>query len=240
MKSLAIIPARAGSKRLPNKNKKLLNGMPLIQYTIDAVLKSKIFDKIILSSNDFDIIAIGNHNPKITTEIRHESLSGDNVKVIDLVHSIIRREDINRNYDIVGLFLPTCPFRTAKHINEAMTLLKEDIFSVVSVTEMHDPVQLSLTFDDENTIDTNVFFETSPLISGETRSQDFQKYYRVNGGIYLSWIEKLIKKDNFFQGEVKAYLMDQYDSVDIDNDIDHKWAEFLMENNYVTLEENNC
>ena len=237
MKSLAIIPARAGSKRLPKKNKLHLDNKPLIMYTIDAVLKSNMFDKIILSTNDSDIIQIGKKIKGITAEDRDEELSGDFVKVIDLVYKIINRDDIKNNYDKVGLFLPTCPFRDAKHIIDAVKLLRPDDYSVVSVTEMNDPVQLCVSINQNNVINSNIFFNPSPLVTGNTRSQDFQTYHRVNGGIYFGWIDKLLAKENFFQGKVKAYVMDRLDSIDIDNKLDFEWAEYLIKNEYVKIGE---
>lgn len=235
MKNLAIVPARGGSKRLPGKNKAILGGKPLVQHTLDAVLNSGVFDTVILSSDDQDILDIGASIEGVTPEKRDASLAGDKVKVIDLIKQIADRPGYAEQYAKIGLFLPTCPFRTAKHISEGYKLLSEDDFSVVSVCEMGDPVQLTLTIDEEQVMNPEALLSPSPLVTGHTRSQDFQTYYRVNGGFYIAWLEKFRQVDNFFQGRVKAYVMERINSADIDNQIDMDWASHLLEHNHISL-----
>ena len=232
-KGIAIIPARGGSKRLPRKNIRLLNGKPLIYYTLEAVKQSKLFSKIILSSDDVEILELGSKVDGITIEKRDKSLAEDNVKVIDLVKKIASRE-VN-HFDYIGLFLPTCPFRTSKHIVDGFKLLTRADFSVVSTTEMQDPIQLSMTIGNNNIANPEAILNPSPLVTGNTRSQDFEKYYRVNGGFYISWLDKFVEKDNFFQGPIKALQMSNLHSVDIDYELDFKWAEYLLKNKYITL-----
>ncbi len=235
MGNIAIIPARGGSKRLASKNIKPLNGKPLLHYTLEAVLRSNRFEKIILSSDDDLILDVGSKITGLTLEKRDASLAGDKVKVIDVIKNIASREGYADKYEKIGLFLPTCPFRTAKHIQEGIALLTKDDFSVVSVTEMQDPVQLSLSLDQNNTANLEALVKPSPLVTGQTRSQDFEKLHRVNGGFYISWINKFIEKDNFFQGTVKGYEMDQLHSVDIDYPLDLEWAEYLLKNDHVKI-----
>lgn len=233
MSNIAIIPARGGSKRFEKKNIQLLNGKPLVQYTLEAVSNSGSFETIILSSDDDDILAIAENVKGITPEKRDPDLAGDKVKVIDLVKQIAKREGYSEKYDLIGLFLPTCPFRTSKHINEGINMLKREDFSVVSATEMKDPIQLSITINNNNIINPEAVLSPSPLVTGETRSQDFETMYRVNGGFYISWIDQFINKGNFFQGQVKGYIMDQLSSVDIDYQLDFEWAEYLLKNGHI-------
>lgn len=232
-KGIAVIPARGGSKRLPRKNIRLLDGKPLIHYTLEAVKESKLFSKIILSSDDDEILKIGSKVDGISIEKREKSLAEDNVKVIDLVKKIADRE-VN-NFDYIGLFLPTCPFRTSKHIVEGFELLSESDFSVISTTEMQDPIQLSMTIGNNDIANPEAVLNPSPLVTGDTRSQNFDKYYRVNGGFYISWLEKFIDKENFFQGIIKAYKMSNLHSVDIDYELDFEWAEYLLKNKHIQL-----
>lgn len=236
MNNLAIVPARGGSKRLPGKNVKHLNGKPLIQYTLEAVSNSGVYNDIILSSDDDAILSIANNVKGVTAEKRPSRLAGDKSKVIELIKEIAERPGYDEKYDTISLFLPTCPFRTAQHIAEGYKLLEKDDFSVVSVCEMSDPIQLSLTIDEATTVmNPNAVLDPSPLITGNTRSQDFQKFYRVNGGFYIAWLKKFKGKENFFQGQVKSYVMSTMNSVDIDNQIDFDWAQFLLNNGYVTI-----
>ena len=77
--------------------------------------------------------------------------------------------------------------------------------------------------------------QTGAVVQAETRSQDFETIYRVNGGFYIAWLDKFFEKDNFFQGRVKAYVMDSLHSVDIDYQVDLEWAEFLLANHYISI-----
>ncbi len=233
--NIAIVPARGGSKRLKRKNLRLLNGKPLVQYTLEAVSKSGQFEKIILSSDDEDILAVAREVNNITPERRDDRFSGDTVKVIDLVQSIAHREDVRNTYSRIGLFLPTCPFRTAEDIRGGIKLLEEDDFSVVSIKEMEEPVQLTMTLGDDEVIDPEAILNPSPLVTGNTRSQDFQKIFRVNGGFYIAWLKKFHEKENFFQGRVKGYVMKSEYSVDIDYEINFQWAEYLLRSGLVNL-----
>ena len=95
-------------------------------------------------------------------------------------------------------------------------------------------MQLSLTLDEKTKIiNANAVLSPSPLVTGETRSQDFETYFRVNGGFYLSWMQKFRTKENFFQGQVKGYRMDKLHSVDIDHQIDLEYANMLLEKKYI-------
>ena len=236
--NLAIIPARGGSKRLPGKNVIELNGKPLIHYTLEAAVKSGCFDTIILSSDDDVILEVGALIDGVTPEKRPEEYSGDKVKVIDWIKAISDRPGYGDKYDKIALLLPTCPFRTAHNIREGMRLLTEEDLSVVSVCEMEDPVQLSMSIDEDGIADLGALINPSPLVTGHTRSQEFQTYYRVNGGFYIAWMNKFRQVDNFFQGRVKAYPMEKLNSVDIDYKINLEWAEYLLKNNHIKLEDN--
>ena len=122
MKRLALIPARGGSKRLPRKNLLSLGGKPLFKHTINAVVDSRCFETILFSSDDDDMLDIASHTKEVLVEKRIQSLATDTVKVIDLVKEITNKPDYDE-FDQIGLFLPTCPFRTAKHISDGIKLL---------------------------------------------------------------------------------------------------------------------
>ena len=234
MKNLAIIPARGGSKRLPRKNLLPVGGKPLIDYTLRAVVDSQYFETILFSSDDEEMLEYANKFKEISTEKRESRLAGDKVKVIALVKEIASRTDFD-DYDQVGLFLPTCPFRKAQHIIEAAALLENSDYSVVSVCPMVDPLQLSLTIDKtSNIINPNAILNPSPLVTGQTRSQDFETYYRVNGGLYIAWLDQFRKNDNFFQGIIKGYVMSELESIDIDYKHDLDIANLLLEKQYIT------
>lgn len=232
-KNLAVVPARGGSKRLEKKNIKLLDGKPLVQHTLEAVVKSGVFETVILSSDDEEILRVADKVEGVTPELRNPALAKDTTKVLELIVQIAERDGYDEQYDSLAYFLPTCPFRKAEHIRAGYELMSPDVDGVVSITTMEDPIQLSLSRDeDTHIIDPEAILSPSPLVTGQTRSQDFKTYYRPNGGFYASWIKSIRKNKNFFKGNVKGYLMDRLHSVDIDTDLDFKWAQYLIENGY--------
>ena len=137
-KFLAIIPARGGSKRLPRKNVLDLCGKPLIAYTIEAALKSKYIDKVIVSSDDEEILNISSNFGADIIK-RPIDLANDTATTIDAIKHTI---DNFENYDYIVLLQPTSPLRNEKHIDEAIELLeKKKADAVVSVCEMeHSPL----------------------------------------------------------------------------------------------------
>ncbi len=186
-KNLAIIPARGGSKRLPGKNIKEVNGKPLICYTIEAAIKSGCFDTILFSSDSEEILSVANEYKKITIDLRPDSLAGDKVKVIDAVCEIADRDEFQGKFDTISLLLPTCPFRRrATDIQNGFELLDRDIDSVISATNFDFPIRMSFEID-RDTQELQYIFDPSPLVTGNTRSQDHTPTYRPNGAFYISW-----------------------------------------------------
>ena len=221
---LAIIPARGGSKRLPRKNLLDLCGKPLIAWSIEAALKSKYISKVIVSSDDEEILNIAKEY-KADFIKRPDELASDTATTFDaLKHTL---ENVEK-YDYVVLLQPTSPLRTEKHIDEAIELLKEkNADAIISVCEMeHSPLW-------SNTLDENL--DMSNFLRDEVlnkRSQDLPKYYRLNGAIYICKTDKLLENKGFFLKEnIYAYKMNKKHSVDIDEEIDFIIAEKLMQHN---------
>lgn len=220
-KYLAIIPARGGSKRVPRKNVLDLCGKPLIAYTVEAALKSKYIDKVVVSSDDEEILQISKKFGAETIK-RPDILASDTATTFDAIKHAI---DSLEKYEYIVLLQPTSPLRNSKHIDEAIELLKEKKASaVVSVCEMEHSPLWSNTLDD--TLSMNNFLKDEVL---NKRSQDLEKYYRLNGAIYICKTELLLKEKSFFLKEnIFAYIMDRKSSVDIDEEIDFKMAEFFL------------
>ncbi|WP_321493257.1 acylneuraminate cytidylyltransferase family protein [uncultured Desulfobacter sp.] len=222
MKSnLAIIPARGGSKRLKNKNTKLLCDRPLIVYSLEAVIESNQFDSIIVTSDSDEILELCKEyaGDRIRLHKRPDHLATDTSTVLETVKVIADEEkNAGREYDVIGLFLPTAPLRTAKDVNEAMALLDENTDSIVSITNYEFPPQLGLIKDKNELL--CAYHESDPFRKEKTRSQDYEMIYRPNGAIYISWWEKFLTNKNFFKGTVGGYFMPREVSVDIDTEFD--------------------
>lgn len=231
-RALAVVPARGGSKRLPRKNVRKLCGKPLVAYTLEAAIESACFDKIMLNSDDEEILSIGGEYSEVDIEQRPARLAQDTTKVLELMCELADREDIKKEFDVITLLLPTCPFRRASHIREGYEQLVGDIDSIVSVTSYEFPPQLSIYKDEDSGLLTPVF-DPCPLITGDTRSQDQKPIFRPNGGFYMSWISKFAVNRNYFKGKVKGYAMDRLSSVDLDDITDFEYAEFLLQNKKV-------
>lgn len=221
---LAIIPARGGSKRLPRKNVLDLAGKPLIDWSIEAGLKSKYIDTIVVSSDDDEILDI---SIKFGATIikRPEELASDTATTFDAIKHAIENIEI---YDYIVLLQPTSPLRDEKHIDEAIELLEtKKADAIVSICEMDHSPLWSNTLPEDNNMSS---FLRDEILN--KRSQDLEKYYRLNGAIYICKTEKLLEEKSFFlKNNIFAYVMDRESSIDIDEEIDFKMAEFLIEEN---------
>lgn len=217
---LTIIPARGGSKRLPRKNILNLAGKPLIAWTIEAGLQSKYIDKVLVTSDDDEILKVSNDYGASTIK-RPMHLSQDNSTSFEAIsHAIENTEE----FDYIVLLQPTSPLRTSGHIDEAIQLIfQKNSDAIISVTEMeHSPLWAN-TLPENESMDYFLREEDK-----NKRSQDLETYYRLNGAIYISLTETLINTGSFFHKTgAYAYKMDNRSSIDIDNLIDFKFAEFL-------------
>jgi CMP-N-acetylneuraminic acid synthetase len=220
---LAIIPARGGSKRLPRKNLLDLNGKPLVAWSIEAGLNSKYMDKVVVTSDDADILTIAEDYGVLSIN-RPIELSSDTATTFDAVEHAI--ENI-KYYDYIVLLQPTSPLRTEWHIDKAIEfLINKEADAIVSVCEMDHSPLWSNTLDD--TLSMAEFLTKSIK---NKRSQDLDSYYRINGAIYICDTKKLLKEKGFFiENGIYAFKMDRETSIDIDNEIDFQLADLILKN----------
>ena len=218
---LAIIPARGGSKRLPRKNILDLCGKPLISWSIEAGLKSKYVDKVVVSSDDTEILNISNEF-KVQVIKRPNELASDTSTSFDAVKHAI---DNLESYEYILLLQPTSPLRNENHIDKAIEILEEkNADAVISVCEMNHNSVWSNTLDDSLSMEG---FISDNLLNN--RSQDLKKHYRLNGAIYLCKTDKLLKEKSFFlKKNIFAYVMNSNDSIDIDRKEDFELASLYL------------
>lgn len=218
---LAIIPARGGSKRLPRKNVLDLNGKPLITYSIEAGLKSKYIDKVIVTSDDDEILTISKEYGADIIQ-RPDALASDTATTFDAIKHTI---DNCEKYDYIILLQATSPLRDEKHIDEAIELLEsKEAGSVISVCEMDHSPLWSNTLNEGASMES--FLKEEVL---NKRSQDLESYFRLNGAIYICKTDKLLAEKSFFlKKDIYAYKMDKKSSIDIDEEIDFKMVELLL------------
>lgn len=208
MKSVAIVPARGGSKGIPDKNIIDVNGKPMIQYTIDAALSSKL-DKVVVSSDSDKILSISSALGADVVK-RPEALSTDNASTIDAVMHLL--ESLDDEYDVVMILQPTSPLRESSDIDKALDLFKDkDADSLVSVVQVpHNMTPASLMVKDGYGMLTH--YE-----SGEKcyRRQDKPVFYARNGAaIYITKTSKI--KEGILCGKIASYEMPFIRSFDVD------------------------
>lgn len=220
---LAIIPARAGSKRLPKKNTLSLHGKPLIHWSIEAAKKCTYINHIVVSSDDDAVLRIA-EELEVAFIKRPSKLSTDTASTFEAVEHTIKNIG---EYDYIILLQPTSPLRQAKHINEAILLLEEkNADAIVSVCKMeHNPLWSNEIPDDGN---MNNFLDKKHL---NKNSQDLKQYFRLNGAIYICKTSQLLKEKTFFiKDKIYSYLMTNETSIDIDEKLDFEIASLIMRN----------
>lgn len=225
MKRIAIIPARSGSKGLKDKNIKELNGKPLIAYSIEAAVESKMFDKVFVSTDSQKYADIAIQYGADASFLRSEENSSDTAGSWDVIREVISRfKEIGKVYDEVMLLQATSPLRTAYDIVKSIELLHEKKGNaVVSLTECdHSPIWCN-TLPEDKSMDKFDREEYKDL-----PRQMLPTFYRYNGAIYLVTAKELQNKEHMLEKGCYAYIMPQSRSIDIDTALDFMIAETIM------------
>lgn len=224
MNMLYIIPARGGSKGIPGKNIKLLNGKPLICYSIDVARELAGDEDICVSTDDLEIIKVVENYGLKTYFVRPAELATDVATTNDvLLHALNFFAKLGRNYDGVVLLQPTSPLRKGFQVSEALKIFNADIDMVVSVKLSH----AASAICSEN---RDGFLELE-FAKNVSRRQDMSTYYEYNGAIYIINVNSLKKFSMHGLPKKVKYIMPDIDSIDIDNMIDWRLSEMILANN---------
>ena len=221
--NVAIIPARGGSKRLPRKNIKLFNGKPLIAWSISTAIKSEIFDRIIVSTDDHEIAEISKNCGAEIPFIRPKSLSGDFTPTRDVVlHLIDWLNQKNFSVESICCIYATAPFISEKYLKQAQKKLElfEGNHYIFSATTFPFPIQRAIK------IDENGF---STMINPEhfnTRSQDLIETFHDAGQFYFAKKKTWLNNSSFFEGGIPI-ILPRWLVQDIDTMEDFKRAELM-------------
>ena len=221
---LIIIPARGGSKGVPGKNIKLLNQKPLIHYTIEAARKVFEDQYIYVSTDSTEVKSISEQTGLTVPFLRPEHLATDTANTRDvLLHALEQFTLINKQEpDVIILLQPTSPFRNESHIKEALAQYNSNLDMVVSVKETNaNPYYVLFEEDSKG-------FLTKSKKGNFTRRQDCPKVWEYNGAIYLINPNSIQKYSIGDFNKVIKYEMDEWSSHDIDNVLDWKIAEALI------------
>lgn len=223
---LAIIPARGGSKGIPNKNIIDLCGKPLIAYSILAAKASRYIDDIVVSTDSQEIEAVALEYGAAVPFLRPAELASDTAKTIDcMIYTIQKLAEQGKHYSYVVLLQPTQPIRKDGAIDQAIsTLLESSEDSLVSVTRVSEHPILMRTITKEGTLKSLL------PISSTVRRQDFPDVYRVNGSIYINRIDDSFNSSTSLNDNLLPFFMETEYSIDIDSYEDLKRAEIFIQN----------
>lgn len=220
MKKLCIIPARGGSKRIPNKNIKSFLGKPIICYSISAAIDSKLFDEIIVSTDSFEIRDLAISMGVSVPFMRSDKNSDDFATTSDVIEEVLDFYKVrNLCFDIVFCLYPTAPFVGPNDINKALDKLVLGGFdSVFPVTKFSYPPQRGLVFEEGRIKMKNPKYLKS-------RSQDLKSIYHDAGQYYGLNITKFLDSGKLFSSNSHGIIISELECQDIDTIEDWKFAE---------------
>ncbi len=223
---LAIIPARGGSKGIPRKNLIELNGKPLLAYTIEAAKGAKSISKVMLSSDDEDIISLSKSIGLYSSYRRPAKLATDESEVIESVIDLLQWIELHDSFipETIVLLQPTSPLRTAEDIDLAVGFyLSNGLQSLTSVHKMREH-----PYDCIRGIGQEWSYLTEYTRSSNRRQDYKESFYYINGSIYIASLDFIKENRSFVNSSTFMYEIDAEQGLEIDELPDLYWAEFLL------------
>lgn len=219
---LAIIPARGGSKGVPNKNIKPLGGSPLIEWTIRAAKSSQYINKVLVTTDSDKIGAVARDAGCHSVLERPPYLASDEARSVDVISNVL--ENFPDQYEWFVFLQPTSPFRTSQNIDDAFELmLKSKAQSCVSVVESSKSPEWMYWVDERS-------YSMSPILADRapSRRQDCRPAYALNGAIYICRTSVFQKSHKLVFDNSIPFIMTNFESLDIDTHDDFSLAEFKL------------
>lgn len=218
MHSVAIITARGGSKRIPKKNIKEFCGKPIIAYSIEAALKSRAFDEVMVSTDSEEIAEIAKEYGASVPFLRSEATSSDFATTADVIAEVLDSySQMGNEFDSFACIYPTAPFVTGKRLAEAAELL-QDADSVIAVVKYSFPPQRAFV------IQNGVVKYQYPQYE-KSRSQDLEPIYHDCGQFYICNCKAFLKHHSLVIPNTRPYIMPEEEVQDIDTMADWEIAE---------------
>ena len=224
-KNLCIIPARGGSKRIPRKNIKNFLGKPIIAYSIEAAIKSKLFDEVMVSTDDDEIAEVAKKYGAKVPFIRSQKNADDFATTVDVLIEVIDDyKHLGKEFDYCCCVYPTAPLIKIDKLKSGFDKLKNDNFDVVfPVVNFSYPIWRGL----KKTTKKN--FELLWPEHLNSRSQDLEDVYHDAGQWYWFKPENLIESKTLFGINTSCVILEATEVQDIDTEIDWKLAELKYE-----------
>jgi N-acylneuraminate cytidylyltransferase len=220
-KKICIIPARGLSKRIPKKNIKNFLGKPIISYTIQAAIKSNLFDLVIVSTDDNNIAEISKSYGAKVPFLRSKQNASDfstTFDVIDEVISVLKND--NQFYEYCCCIYPCAPFVTSNKLEKSFNKFTSNNYdSFFPVVKYGHPVQRAINLDEKGFIKS---FNSETI---KSRSQDLENYYHDAGQFYWFKIDPIIKQKQLITPLSGCFVVSELEAQDIDNNVDWALAE---------------
>jgi CMP-N,N'-diacetyllegionaminic acid synthase len=225
---LAIVTARAGSKGLPGKNTCILEGKPLIQYSIEAGIKSNYIDDVVVSTDCLECIEIASDLGLDTPFKRPHNLCGDEVPSAEVIkHAINFFHKKDKKYEVFVLLEPTSPLRTSSDIDLALELMikqgNKSLVSVCLAEDQHPNFMFELKQNGTLQPWSNKNFIP-------TRRQDVSSAFFLEGSVYISYVSSFLEHETFCHEDTAAFIMPKFKSFEIDDIVDFYCVEAIMRN----------
>lgn len=219
MKNIAIIPARGGSKRIPRKNIKPFMGKPIIAYSIEAAMRSELFDEVMVSTDDEEIAEIARKYGAKVPFMRSAETSNDYAGTADVILEVLKKyKDLGREFDTICCIYSTAPFVTSGKLMEAYSKLTDGIDFVFTCVAYSYPVQRSLHIVDGKI--SMVYPEYAA-----SRSQDLEPIYHDAGLFYVAQVESFVQERTFWGKNTVGLVLSELEVQDLDTLTDWTLAE---------------
>jgi CMP-N-acetylneuraminic acid synthetase len=219
---IGIITARGGSRGIPRKNIKDLNGKPLIAYTIEVGKKSRHLNRVIVSTDDVEIADVAKTWGAEVPCMRPEEFARDNTPTLPVIQHMTRHIEETEKVDIVVTLQPTSPLRTAEDIDGAVQkLIDTNADTVVSVVEVKHHPYLTFKLDGDK-------LEPLYCMEKRLRRQELPTIYALNGAVYVTRRDTLLNRNSIYGDDNRGYVMPEERSMDIDSLFHFKLVEAIM------------
>ena len=228
MRNIAIIPARSGSKGVKDKNIRLLNGKPLLAYSIEVAEKSACFDEIFVSTDSSEYADLAIRWGASVPFLRGEELASDTASTWDVVKdTLINYKKRGMEFDTITILQPTSSMRTSNDIINGFNQMKiKDANAVVSVCQVDHSPLWSNTLPEDGSLDNFLDKEVLNL-----PRQSLPTYYRINGALYIAKTGYALKANSLYDDKCYSFVMSKDSSIDIDNEMDFTMAEIINKRN---------
>lgn len=230
MSSLAIITARGGSKRIPQKNIKLFLGKPIIEYSIKAALDSGLYDEVMVSTDSLEIKEVSVKAGAKVPFMRSELNSNDFATTSDVLLEVLREyKKSGTEFEYLTCLYPTAPFVTTQMLKSSIDMLIDnECDAIIPVVEYSYPPQRAFGI-----IENNLVYHWPDNVN--KRSQDFEKWYHDAGQFYTVNVKSFLEQKVLAMKKSSPYIVSELEVQDIDNEVDWKLAELK----YILLNSNN-